>query len=514
MGCGVALLAIGLITRMTPLFLGRERLLRQFITEDGYLMLTVARNIALGNGMSVTDGTVPTNGVQPLATLVYAACFWLADTERTTGAAYTQALSIAVAIATAVGIVSLARALTPDHRRGWELGLLAAGIWFSAPILLRHTMNGLETGLYLLAIVVAANLLVRWADAPDRAWPMERCAAWGLVLGATFWIRNDAVFLVASFSVVWLTLCVRQPGASRTRRAKELVVMGSIALVVASPWLAYNYIGFGSIVPISGISESFDVHFGEHAHLLPVRLAEHALFFLPEFGSIVVSPTATIACLLLLGVLAVALVWGFRRAEFSARVLILTMTLLGTTLAIYYGFFFDAPYFLSRYLAAPTPVIALGGAAALILIGRKLSERGWGLAVPAASIGLVLLALYFDYRLYARGLEHRHFQVVGWVKNNLNEQQWVGAIQTGTLGFFHDRTINLDGKVNPMALRARRQGKVLDYVVNSDIDYLVDWVGILRWADQGHPTFGEHFEKVVSDPHGNLGVLRRVQARR
>ena len=100
------------------------------------------------------------------------------------------------------------------------------------------------------------------------------------------------------------------------------------------------------------------------------------------------------------------------------------------------------------------------------------------------------------------------------MKNNLNEQQWVGAIQTGTLGFFHDRTINLDGKVNPMALRARRQGKVLDYVVNSDIDYLVDWVGILRWADQGHPTFGEHFEKVVSDPHGNLGVLRRVQARR
>lgn len=513
MGCGVALLAIGLVTRMTPLLLGRERLLRQFITEDGYLMLTVARNIALGKGMSVADGTIPTNGVQPLTTFVYAACFWLADAERTTGVAYTQVLSIAVASASALGIVCLARALMPGDRRGWELGLLAAGIWFSAPLILRHSMNGLETGLYLLAIVAVANLLVRWADAPDRAWSLGRCTAWGLVLGVAFWVRNDAVFLVTSFSVVWLTLCAGQRGVSLAGRTRELAVVGTTALIVAAPWLAFNYTGFGSIVPISGISESFNVRLGEHAQLVPVRLAEHVLFFLPESGSVLVATATTISCLVLLGLLSAALFWAYRRSEFPARVLILTTTLFGTTLVLYYGFFFDAPYFLSRYFAAPTPVIALGSAGALIFIGRKLTERGWRLAVPAASIGLVLLALNLDYRLYSRGLEHRHFQVVGWVQNNLDEQQWVGAIQTGTLGFFHDRTINLDGKVNPLALQARLRGKVLEYVFNSEIEYLVDWVGILQWADQGQPRFGEYFETLVNDPARNLGVLRRVHAR-
>ena len=43
-----------------------------FITEDGYLMLTVARNMALGEGMSVSNGTIPTNGIQPMIGVFFA----------------------------------------------------------------------------------------------------------------------------------------------------------------------------------------------------------------------------------------------------------------------------------------------------------------------------------------------------------------------------------------------------------------------------------------------------------
>ena len=39
-------------------------------------------------------------------------------------------------------------------------------------------------------------------------------------------------------------------------------------------------------------------------------------------------------------------------------------------------------------------------------------------------------------------------------------EAWVGAIQSGTVGFFHDRTVNLDGEderaVHPVASRPRR----------------------------------------------------------
>ena len=102
--------------------------------------------------------------------------------------------------------------------------------------------------------------------------------------------------------------------------------------------------------------------------------------------------------------------------------------------------------------------------------------------------------------------------VVDWVQKNVDERQWVGDIQTGTLGYFHDRTINLDGKVNLKALRARiERGEVLSYVQDeTPINYLVDWVGIASWASMAsEPRFGQAFEVVVNDKATNLGVLRR-----
>jgi hypothetical protein len=66
------------VARLSPLFDPAGRLFWQFMSEDGYLMQTVARNMAIGLGMSTADGTMPTNGVQPLATFLFAALHALA----------------------------------------------------------------------------------------------------------------------------------------------------------------------------------------------------------------------------------------------------------------------------------------------------------------------------------------------------------------------------------------------------------------------------------------------------
>jgi hypothetical protein len=54
--------------RLWPILAAQPALPEFFITEDGYLMLTVARNMAIGLGMSVSEGTIATNGIQPMAT--------------------------------------------------------------------------------------------------------------------------------------------------------------------------------------------------------------------------------------------------------------------------------------------------------------------------------------------------------------------------------------------------------------------------------------------------------------
>ena len=68
--------------RVAPLLEGGERLQRQCVSEDGYLMLTIARNMALGRGLTVSDGSIPSNGIQPLATLLYALCFVAAGADK------------------------------------------------------------------------------------------------------------------------------------------------------------------------------------------------------------------------------------------------------------------------------------------------------------------------------------------------------------------------------------------------------------------------------------------------
>ena len=50
----------------------------------------------------------------------------------------------------------------------------------------------------------------------------------------------------------------------------------------------------------------------------------------------------------------------------------------------------------------------------------------------------------------------------------------VGGFEAGTLLYFRDRTVNLDGKVNHDALEAARAGRSPEYVARRRIDVLVD----------------------------------------
>lgn len=94
-----------------------------------------------------------------------------------------------------------------------------------------------------------------------------------------------------------------------------------------------------------------------------------------------------------------------------------------------------------------------------------------------------------------------------WVNGHVPEPTWIGAFQSGTLGFFHDRTLNLDGKVNPAACQARLNDRIGDYLVASPIQYLVDWVGILDYNRL--PIVRENFEIIVEDFDENLAVMKR-----
>src|SRR6478735_6387630 len=97
--CVWLLLATGLAARLSPLLDVEGRLYWMFLSEDGYLMQTIARNMAIGLGMSTANGTMPTNGVQPLATFLYAGLHALAGGNKMLAIGYVTVFATTVSAA-------------------------------------------------------------------------------------------------------------------------------------------------------------------------------------------------------------------------------------------------------------------------------------------------------------------------------------------------------------------------------------------------------------------------------
>ncbi|MGG7568586.1 hypothetical protein ACQ5SO_20725 [Rhodovulum sp. DZ06] len=507
----LGLILVGMALRLYPLAMGPEGAAWVYMTEDGYLMATVARNMAIGLGMSVSEGTIQTNGVQPLMTFVQAACFALAGGDKGAGLMLVH-LANAVISAGAIALVYLfARRALAAFSASPVFALFPAALWACGPLLVYHSMNGLETGLYHLSILAAMLLFGRLAALERETTTAERIAL-GALLGICFLSRNDAVFLVLA---VLITRAVQTAVQGRPWKAlaREGATAGAAALVFAAPWLVYNKVNFGSIVPISGSAQSTNTELGQNLRGLPTTLFEHMAPMFPVPGKIGQEPvllwgmTAVIA-LVVLAYVALALRRRALGADMAAWLLFIAM------LSGYYGLFFGAGHFLSRYTSPGAIPLMIALTAVAVAAARAIGRDGAEKALKLAAVGCVLLAAALTARASVFGAHAQgHRQVVEWAAANVADDTWAAAVQTGTLGFWHDRTINLDGKVNPAALKARiEEGDVFNYLVAEErIEVLVDWANLCSWLDGRNAAFAAAFEQVAYDRKANLCAIRRAE---
>jgi hypothetical protein len=510
------LVAVGAAARLVPLVDGSGRILRQFPTEDGYLMMTIARSLALGRGMTTAEGLIASNGTQPAFNLIEALCFWLVGGDRQAGVFAVELVDFVIAALAAWALFVLGRRILGARPWAGRASALAAATWYASSNVVPHTMNCLETGFYTLMVLLS---VLQWhklwhAGQASEAPLLKRALLAGALLGVTFWARIDAVFLIGTLTAVHAGWAYRGGWGKVRPRLLESLVAGSVALAIASPWLLYGKLRFGSFMPISGMAESARGWFG-NASLLPASLFRYTALVLPipheHNARLSVVLFCSAAGLLWIGLL----VRVARRATAPERWLFASGLLFLLGLSAYYGLAFGAGHFLDRYLFPASPFIALVNVAGVVALASRFRGRLWVQAGRPALVALLLLVVVgLDARAYRQGRQHMHFQVVEWVRRNLLDSTWVAAVQTGTLGFFHDRTVNLDGKVNPEALALLRQKRIPDYVVGSrwgkeqaSIDYLIDWNGIAEWSSLG--PVRSNFDLIVDDPQSNLAVFRR-----
>jgi hypothetical protein len=510
-----ALLLAGVVAGAALAFAPGPELARAAPTEDGFYALAVARHLGLGDGITV-DGVARTNGFQPLWSFLCAPLYALVDGDRVLGLRLTQVLGTLLWLGFAGLLAVHTRDVARRHgMRGDVAAGLAAVVALGSVSVFRAFHNGLETGL-LLVVVCAAVLVL---DRVER-WTTRRILAVGLLLGAVVWTRLDAVAFVAAVGLVAVVGSVRH-----TRRPPVgPLVACALAAVLLVPWLAYNVSLDGHLVPSGGRAQAFSPDPQQNATAAVRAVAGWILA--PGFRVSLRPgyPGTTLLGLAAIGLLAAAMAFVARRAgglRPGRGTVALWLYLL--FLAGYYTVAHGSWWFLDRYLVVAL-ILAVPWLAAA---GERLLPRR---ALPAVAIAVAALNLPLFGVLHAAPREppswsaplantgthpNLNWDQATWTVENVRADCRVGAIETGTLTYFRPNTRNLDGKVNPAALRAREEGRLSDYVERARIDVLVDIPFGVEVATRGrrgawHAAEPVDDRFVVAVRRGREGCLRRT----
>jgi len=207
-----------------------------FMQDDSYFYLQVAFNILRGEGSTFHQIT-PTNGYHPLWMLFSILGLGLAGMDKIVGLNIIFAMQTLIFLGTAFAYYNIARVIGDEF---WMAGLaILAAYFFSMGVYGTEAhLNAfmLTLAIYYLLCALEGDALINWIIA-------------GIFFGLSILARLDNIFIVGSIVLIGITSSPKLRLKGQIRRLLSLSI--PLALVVI-PYLFYNYIAFGHLVPISG----------------------------------------------------------------------------------------------------------------------------------------------------------------------------------------------------------------------------------------------------------------------
>jgi hypothetical protein len=441
------------------------------LPDDALYYCAIARNLASGHGISF-DGIHPTNGMHPLWLLFLTPVFLLGLSKW--GCIHVILLLQSVMDAGIVWLIGhTVYELLPDsmeNNRRTAAGV-AALLYALSPLVVIRSINGLETTLMAL-------MLLLWLRAYMRTLPSKR-GSWillGIATGLLLLARTDS-FIILSPLIVWdIWKMLRFPSRNDARQvAKEFsqtwLLAGSIALVIVAPWLWWNFTTFGSLLQSSAEAvpllamRKYHAMYGAgyvlYLHLL-LEAAKNALkpFWYSTLG---VSLLTLAYCVI-----------ARRRAWDRRHRTIFLLLLGGILLLIVHSLFrgFIREWYVEELL--PIFLIGYGVSIGLNAGSTKLSSGVWRLAV----LVILLLAYVFHQSPY---LSQSTIVETGVpLVEQLSADHRIASFNSGYYGYFASRpgsVVNLDGVVNSDALKALIKGRIGDYLQADSVSYILDFEG-------------------------------------
>jgi hypothetical protein len=443
------------------------------VGEDGYYMLSVAWNLAGGEGITYNFGK-PTTGIQPLYTLVLAsAAFFiqLLDLNKWFFVRFVLVLGSINLLVFAHLSGVIARRITPlpakFENKVYYMAFVIALFNFG---LFRIFTYGLESGLYLVLIQLVILYSLRLDKNQNNS---SQAFVFGILTGITVLARIDFVVILGVYIIYSL---FQQYGS-----IKWWTLFMIVFVLMISPWFFYVYQVTGSIIPSSGISQKkiidsssglnriFEISRSLLSHLVPF------IYSRPSWCLSVIS-------LIILFIVTVIILRTKENRDSFKLLFQDKMPLVGwllgvLALGVIYLIGFHATHFYTRYIS-PLSIILIPTISIVIVSWFQHLSKAVQRSIPI--LLTVLFFLWAGITLHTGVITNTHAVSAGYIDKNFSDSVKVGAFQSGTVGFYNENVINLDGKVNHEANFYLRKGSMQQYIDREKINVIIDWRRIIE----------------------------------
>ena len=503
--CG-ALVMLGLLSRLAVAYRSPEGLSIVPLQDDSYYTQSYARKIWHGQLFSLNERHQG-NAFHPLYPFLCAPLHGLSRDDRVLGIRFVVVLNVvlfSIALWLAWRVFNRLAGEDSSHRAA---ALIGVGLYSVNCIAFRSDLNLMQTGLQLALIWALLDATIWLYQKDDKKF--RDFGVVGAVAGLACLARIDTGLLIFGYgiSLLW------QWKEWKLTWPRFFAVTGPAFCAVAG-WSLVSYYFLGTVVPTGGASTMAwtlpsVTRIGRAAAVasllavgFPHSHPENSFWSAWWTGHPWARP---LLAMLLFGALLLFLSRGVRtsRASFSQTLRPLLPVACGVSiLFVTYVAASRATFFFERYFTVALPLIACFW---FLLLARAAASGKWRRIAGFVALYTVVF-VYFQYRVL-RLDESYLWTAFAAVTDLATEEDWIASAESGLLGYYHDRTINLDGKTNVEALRARRNERLLEYLTDSDAIYLVDGWGWMFTTDVARtpiatdPEFQKQWEMLRDGPY-------------
>lgn len=465
---------------------GSEAWRVQYLPDDGFYYLQLAKSFATTGTWSFDGGVSLTSGFHPLMAYSLAAIYWLGQPSDAAFVSWAIALSCALALGAGWLLCLVANKL------GGPVAALGVGLLLASDNYLLNAAGFMESSWVL--VCAALFLLARTGPRP----PLQL-----LLLGFVGSLaRTDFVLLPACLALVSLLSRWRSPEARRLGW-RDGAGLGGAFLGLAATFV-HSRITSGEWLQSSALMKA---HWAEVVGPSPGSALNLVSELLGPRG-------LAVAAVLLV----VALARSIRRRSFALPAE-LVPTYGGALALPAYVALYSLGYWSQPWYTATLAVPALCCVAAietnLPRLGERVSWPSLALGIGALLAAGLVLARFSLARLPAPWIHHQSLFEAGrsLAKADLGR---IGAWNSGIVGYYQGgHVVNLDGLVNndvyPYAIR----NALPEYIAAQRIDYVVEFTRTLEERDRRRKggyndsafLFGLKEQRVFGKPYPYWGTL-------